>query len=148
MDTYETIFISASDLTQDKIEANVEKVKQIVTNSEGKIIALELWGRKKLSYPIKRNRDGFYVYLLHTSPRSTPAILDRHFRLTETILRGLTVKVDPRYLEKVRAGGRAETGEASQSASARAEGEHPEESKATHKKEDSSAPVASEEVKK
>lgn len=137
MDTYETIFISASDLTQEKIEANVEKVKQLVTNAEGKILSLELWGRRKLAFPIKRYRDGFYVYLLHSSPRTIPAVLDRHFRLTETILRGLTVKVDPRHLEKVRSSVRSVTGETASTEKPMDHSSRREEGSTSQKKEDS-----------
>lgn len=103
MNTYETIYISPADLAQEKIEAGLEKVRTVITRAEGKIISAELWGRRKLSYPIKRNRDGYYVYLVFSAPSQMPSLLDRHFRLTETILRGLTVKVDPRHLEKMRA---------------------------------------------
>lgn len=147
MDTYETIFISASDLTQDQMEANVEKVKQLVTAAEGKILALELWGRRKLAYPIKRSRDGFYVYLLHCSPRTIPAVLDRHFRLTKTILRGLTVKVAPKHLEKVRSASRAVTGETAPAEKPTNHASSREEVEPIEKKEDVSKTVAIEEVK-
>ena len=111
MNTYETIYISPSELPQEKIEASLEKVKRVITRAAGKIVTAELWGRRRLSYPIKRNRDGFYSYLIFSAPNETPALLDRHFRVTETILRGLTVKVDPRHLEKIRSPVRAATSE-------------------------------------
>lgn len=103
MNTYETIYISPAELSQEKIETTLEKVKGIINRSSGKIISAELWGRRKLAYPIKRNRDGFYIYLLFSAAPETPVLLDRHFRVTDTILRGLTVKVNPRHLEKMRA---------------------------------------------
>lgn len=100
--TYETVFICPGDLTQEKIDNTVEKVKTVITKATGKIGNAELWGRRKLAYPIKRQRDGFYVYMVFTAPPETMSALDHHYRVTDTILRGLTVKVDPRHLEKMR----------------------------------------------
>ena len=94
MNTYETIYISPAEISQEKIETTLEKVKAIITRGNGKILSAELWGRRKLAYPIKHNRDGFYSYLLFTAPAETPSLLDRHFRVTDTILRGLTVSID------------------------------------------------------
>ena len=100
--TYETIFICPGDIAQDKIEAAVEKVKTVITRAQGKISNAELWGRRKLAYPIEHHRDGFYVYLVFSSPPEVMADLEHHYRVTDTIVRGLTVKVDPRHLEKMK----------------------------------------------
>ncbi|MBI2118703.1 MAG: 30S ribosomal protein S6 [Elusimicrobia bacterium] len=102
MNTYETIFICPGEISQEKLEATLEKVKSLITHSEGKVNTAELWGRRKLSYPIKRCRDGFYVYLIFEASPKVPGMLTRHYRITDSILKGLTVKVDPRHLEKIR----------------------------------------------
>ena len=102
INTYETIFICSGDLSQDKVDTALEKVKSIIAKSEGKITVAELWGRRRLSYPIKRQRDGFYGYIMFSAPPQIPSALNHHYRVTDTILRGLTVKVDPRYVEKLR----------------------------------------------
>jgi len=99
---YESIFICPGDITQEKIEATVEKTKGIIARANGKITSAELWGRRKLAYPIKHNRDGFYVYMLFSAPAETMSALDHHYRVTDTIIRGLTVKVDPRHLDKIK----------------------------------------------
>jgi small subunit ribosomal protein S6 len=100
--TYETVFICPGDLTQEKIDTTVEKIKSVISKADGTISSAELWGRRKLAYPIKRQRDGFYVYMVFTAPPAAMSSLDHHYRVTDTILRGLTVKVDPRHLEKMR----------------------------------------------
>lgn len=102
INTYESIFICPGELSQEKIDATLEKTKSIISRADGKIVTAELWGRRRLSYPIDRNREGFYVYLIFTSPPGIPSLLDRHYRVTDNILRGLTIKVDPRHLEKMR----------------------------------------------
>ncbi len=100
--TYESIFICPGDLPQDKLEAVLEKVKSVITRADGKIVTAELWGKRKLSYPIEHHREGSYAYLIFTSPTTCPALLDRHYQVTDQIVRGLTVEVDPRNLEKIR----------------------------------------------
>ena len=109
INTYESIFICPGEMTQEKIEAAMEKTKAVITRSDGKIVTAEFWGRRKLAYPIDHNRDGFYSYLIFSSSPSIPALLDRHYKVTDAILRGLTVKVDPRHLEKIRPAVRAAT---------------------------------------
>jgi small subunit ribosomal protein S6 len=102
MNTYETIFICPADLTQEKVETTVEKVKSVIARANGKISSAEFWGRRRLSYPVKRNREGYYVYMVFTSPPEAITAIGHHYRVTDTILRGLTLKIDPRHLEKMR----------------------------------------------
>ena len=101
--TYESIFICPGDISQEKIENTVEKVKSVITKGNGSVSSAEFWGRRRLAYPIQRQREGFYVYLVFSSPGEVMSALNHHYRVTDTILRGLTVKVDPRHLEKMRA---------------------------------------------
>ena len=86
----------------DKVQAVLDKAKAVITRAEGKIMTAELWGRRRLAYPIERSREGHYAYMIFSGPSQTPSLLDRHFQVTDTILRGLTVKVDPRYLDKIK----------------------------------------------
>lgn len=103
MNTYETIFICPADIPQEKIDATVDKVKSVITRSEGNVTTAELWGRKKLAYSIRGAREGFYVYMVFSGPAQISHQLDRHFRVTDTIVRGLTVKIDSRRLAKLQA---------------------------------------------
>ena len=102
LNTYETIFIGAEATPQDKLESTLERVKSVIGKAGGKITFTEIWGRKRLAFPIKRNRDGHYAYIVFTGPAQLPAALDHHYRVTDTILRGITIKVDPRFVDKIR----------------------------------------------
>ena len=100
--TYESIFICAGDLSDYKVQAALEKTKTVITRAEGKIITAENWGKRKLAYPVERSREGHYAYLIFSGPSAMPGLLDRHYQVTDSILRGLTVKVDPRHLETIK----------------------------------------------
>ena len=100
--TYESIFICAGDLPDDKVQAALEKTKSVITRADGKIITAENWGKRKLAYPVEKSREGHYAYLIFSGASETPGLLDRHYQVSDTILRGLTVKVDPRHLETIK----------------------------------------------
>ena len=106
--TYETIFICNGEISQDKADSALEKVKSIIAKADGKIGSSEFWGRRRLAYPIKHQKDGFYIYVLFSSNNKAPSALNHHFRVTDAILRGLTVKVDPRNVDKLKPVQRAE----------------------------------------
>lgn len=100
--TYESIFICPGELSDDKVQAALDKTKAVISRQEGKIMTAELWGKRRLSYPIERSREGHYAYLIFSGPSDMPQALDRHYQVTDSILRGLTVKVDPRHLDKIK----------------------------------------------
>ncbi len=100
--TYESIFICPGELSDDKVQAALDKTKAIISRADGKIMTAELWGRRRLAYPIERSREGHYGYMIFSGPSQIPAALDRHYQVTDSILRGLTVKVDPRHLDKIK----------------------------------------------
>ena len=100
--TYESIFICPGELPDDKVQAALDKTKAVISRSEGKIMTAELWGKRRLSYPIEHSREGHYAYLIFSGPSDMPLALDRHYQVTDSILRGLTVKVDPRHLDKIK----------------------------------------------
>ncbi len=102
MSIYESIFICPGDISQEKVESTLEKVKGIISKADGSITSAELWGRRRLAYPIERHRDGFYVYLVFNAPPASMSSLTHHYRVTDTILRGLTIKVDPKNVDKIK----------------------------------------------
>jgi small subunit ribosomal protein S6 len=64
---------------------------------------VDRWGRRRLSYAIKKKTAGFYVQLLHKSPTDIVPKLEQAFKLDEDVIRYLTVVVDKNML-KARAG--------------------------------------------
>ena len=98
---YETLFICPGDIVQEKAESALEKVKAIIAKADGVVSSQELWGHRRLAYAIKKQRDGYYIYLVFKGSAKIPALLNQHFRVTDSILRGMTVKVDPRYADKI-----------------------------------------------
>ena len=99
---YESIFICPGELADDKVQAALDKTKAVISRGDGKIMTAELWGRRRLAYPIERSREGHYAYMIFSGPSQIPGVLDRHYQVSDSILRGLTVKIDPRHLDKIK----------------------------------------------
>lgn len=101
---YETTLILRPDVTEDAPKALIEKLKGIIQAHGGETLAVEEWGKRKLAYVIKRESRGVYVYLLYTGNNSLVAELERNLRITESVLRFLTVGLgkdfDPAKLKR------------------------------------------------
>jgi small subunit ribosomal protein S6 len=92
--TYELLFIVQPEVDEDGLRAVTEGVQQVITDNGGEIVRVDLMGRRRLAYPIRKRDAGFYV-LVHAK-MERPAILEveRHVKLSEDILRHLLVRLD------------------------------------------------------
>jgi small subunit ribosomal protein S6 len=97
--TYETIFIAIPGLTAEDESATVDAMSQVITDGEGSITAADRMGRRRLAYPIRKFDEGIYVRLLYDSGTEVPKELERRIRLSENVLRGLTVRLTDEWAE-------------------------------------------------
>ncbi len=93
MRRYETIFITLPDLSEEEQAALQEKIRSLISAYKGEIINLEDWGIKKLSYEIRKNKNGRYYFLDYRAVPDLVREIERNFRLNDRVLRYLTVKV-------------------------------------------------------
>ena len=94
MQTYETLFITTPTLTEDEERSTVETLAQIVTEGGGTFAANERMGRRRLAYPIEKHTDGVYIRFLYDAESEVPKELERRIRLSDRILRALTVRLE------------------------------------------------------
>ena len=92
MQKYETMYILQSQLEEEKIEELIEKFKSIVEREGGEVSNLDKWGKKKLAYEVKKQKEGFYVLMNYTAPSKACEELERSFRITDGVLRYLIVQ--------------------------------------------------------
>ena len=91
---YESVYIARPDISSAQVEALTQRLTEIVETNGGKVTKNEYWGLKNLAYRIKKNRKGHYSLLNIDAPSAALSELERNMRLSEDILRYLTVKVD------------------------------------------------------
>ncbi len=92
MRKYETIFILDCEIEEETQKSLIEKVKGVITDEGGTIENVDEWGKKKLAYEIKYKQEGYFVFVEFEANAETPMALERIYRITEGILKGLIVK--------------------------------------------------------
>ncbi len=93
MRRYETIFIIRQNVAEDEIEAITSKTTSIVESDGGTILRVNNWGLKKLAYLIKKENQGYYVYIDYAGVPASVMEIERIFRIDDRVLKYLTVKL-------------------------------------------------------
>ena len=94
MPTYETLFITPPTLSDDDERTTVEALASIVTDGGGSFTVNERMGRRRLAYSIRKFDDGVYTRFLYDAGVDVPKELERKIRLSENVLRSLTVRLE------------------------------------------------------
>ncbi len=91
---YETLFVLKPTLTDEEKKAKFEFIKDVITNNGGEIVATEDVGVRKLAYPIQKFERGHYYIIYFKAPSQTVRELERIYRITEDVIRFLTIKYE------------------------------------------------------
>jgi len=93
---YETVIILKPDLPPEETDKVRERATSVVRNQGGVEIAWQDWGKRKLAYPIKKTPKGNYMYFRYLSDGKAVEEMERQMRVTDEVLRYLTVKLADR----------------------------------------------------
>jgi small subunit ribosomal protein S6 len=91
MREYETVFILDPNLDESQVKEEIDKVQGLISNLEGEIVGVEPGGKRKLTYEIRGNREGYYTLISFRSKPSSIAELERLYKLNEKVLRHIIV---------------------------------------------------------
>ena len=95
MKFYETTYIVHSALQEGRLNDITESINNFVKSAGGEILYFDIWGRKKLSYMIEKQKYGTYIYIqFKVSDNSQIKNLNIEFEHNPNILRSLIVKID------------------------------------------------------
>ncbi len=89
MRDYELIFIVHPELDETALNELVEKVKGWITEAGGVISKVDFWGRRKMAYSIRKQREGQYVMFKMQMAPTFGATLERNLRFLEPVMRFL-----------------------------------------------------------
>jgi small subunit ribosomal protein S6 len=89
---YETIYILRSDADTESAERVQARVTDALDREHGKLVKVEAWGRRKLAYPIGRQRRGVYVYLKYVGGGGLVAEVERNLKLQDAVIKYMTVQ--------------------------------------------------------
>ena len=93
MKKYETIFIVKPDLSEADVEKLSEEFKEVVSSNEAEVRVVEMWGKRKLAYPIKKQRDGYYILFYTEGLPAAIAELERKLRIDDRVIKFMTVRI-------------------------------------------------------
>lgn len=91
MREYESIFVLDPSVSDSQVDMELEKIREFLAGKNCKITEVQKWGRRKLAYEIKKNKEGIYTLIRFNAEGEVPAELNRRYRLNESLLRYLTV---------------------------------------------------------
>jgi small subunit ribosomal protein S6 len=94
MNSYELLFIIASALDEEKKQATIETVQGIVEAGKGEVSKVDVWGTKRLAYPIQKKNDGYYVLVDFKAPTDLPYELDRRLKISDAVIRHIIINKD------------------------------------------------------
>ncbi|MBD2090835.1 30S ribosomal protein S6 [Microcoleus sp. FACHB-1515] len=100
---YETMYILRTDLGEEQTDAAIAKYQNILAEQGASDIETQHRGKRRLAYEIKRQREGVYIQMNYKAPGTAVAVLERAMRLSEEVLRYLTVKQEVEATEAVEA---------------------------------------------
>jgi small subunit ribosomal protein S6 len=94
MAQYEIIYIVHPDLDEGPLKEIIERVSGWIEEGGGTVSKMDLWGKRKLAYPIRKKNEGYYVLLEAQLEPAFCATLERNFNLLEPVMRYLIARVD------------------------------------------------------
>jgi small subunit ribosomal protein S6 len=99
MALYETVFIARQDISSAQTEALAQTFSQMIADNGGEVSKTEHWGLKTLAYRMNKNRKGHYVLFNISAPPAAVLEMERNMRISEDVLRYLTIRVDEHETE-------------------------------------------------
>ncbi|MFB2979305.1 30S ribosomal protein S6 [Microseira sp. BLCC-F43] len=92
MQNYETMYILRPDLGEEQVELAIAKYQNILRENGSEGIEIQHRGKRRLAYEIKKQRDGIYIQMNYKAKGNAIAVLERAMRLSEEVIRYLTIK--------------------------------------------------------
>ena len=90
---YETIYILRPNIDKEQMDALTGRIGEALGSTEGSLSQAELWGRRRLAYPVRKQTRGLYVYLKYLGRGETVAELERQLRLNDAVIRYQTIQL-------------------------------------------------------
>lgn len=91
---YELLFVLRPTLTEEEAKAKVDFIKEVLEKNGAEIVAVNNMGTRKLAYKVKKFERGVYTVIYFKAPATAIFEVERIIRITEEIIKFLTVKFD------------------------------------------------------
>jgi small subunit ribosomal protein S6 len=89
---YESTFIVSPELQIEKVEQLIAKTVKAVETSKGIVKTVQQLGKKRLAYPINKEREGIYIYMELSGTGEMINALENFFKFNDSVIRFMTIK--------------------------------------------------------
>lgn len=100
MREFETLLLFTPEISSEEREKMLQNLTGIIERNGGKMVEVDQWGMRDLAYPVRKQMRGFYVRLVYNAPPRLVAELERNVRISDGILKFLTVKLSEKAPEE------------------------------------------------
>jgi small subunit ribosomal protein S6 len=94
MRAYEVMVILDPNLEERTIEPSLDKYLNVIRKDGGTVENVDVWGRRRLAYEVKKNAEGIYAVISLQAEPATVKEFDRQINLNESILRTKVLRAD------------------------------------------------------
>ena len=94
MRNYEVILVVHPELDETAFKGVIDRVSSWITTAGGSVDKVDVWGRRRLAYAIRKQREGQYVYLQTQLPPTYTSELERNLRFLEPVMRFIVTVVE------------------------------------------------------
>jgi small subunit ribosomal protein S6 len=91
---YEVMVILDPSLEERTVEPSLDKYLNVIRKDGGSIESVDVWGRRRLAYEIKKQAEGIYAVINLTAEPATVKELDRQLGLNDSVLRTKVLRPD------------------------------------------------------
>jgi small subunit ribosomal protein S6 len=89
---YEGIVIVSPDVPENDITAIIDRSQKIINERNGVIAKIEKWGKRRLAYEIKKNKDGYYFLIDFAGNGAIVSEVERNYKIDDRVIKFMTVK--------------------------------------------------------
>ncbi len=90
---YETIYILRPNTEREKADDVSGKLNEAIKSTGALLTGVELWGQRRLAYPIAKHHRGIYVYVKYLGKGATVSEIERQLRLSDSVIRYQSVQI-------------------------------------------------------
>ena len=94
MRQYEMMVILDPEVDERTVQPSLDKYLSVVTENKGTVDKVDIWGRRRLAYPIAKKADGIYAVVNFTALSATAKELERQLGLNDVVLRTKLIRPD------------------------------------------------------
>ena len=95
--SYETVFVTKSGISEADASTIHQKIDSVIGKFQGKLTQRDDWGIRELAYPVSKETHGKYSVVIYTGKAGVVEEMERHFKISDLVIRFLTVMVQPSY---------------------------------------------------